>query len=225
MQLPFEDRQEGGRALAEVLADRADLANAVILGLPRGGIPVAAEVAHLVRAPLDVFLVRKLGVPGHEELAMGAIASGGVRVLNEAIVRELAIPAPEIDRVAAEELEELDRREQLYRDGRKPVPIDGRHAVVVDDGLATGATMRVAVIALRRLGPSRITVAVPVGAPESCSELSEVADEVVCAAAPQPFYAVGLWYRRFSQTTDEEVIRLLAGSAEASRAASAGAKR
>jgi putative phosphoribosyl transferase len=209
MQLPFENREAGGRALGEMLKQRGEFRSAVVLALPRGGVPVAAEVARILNAPLDVFMVRKLGVPGHEELAMGAIASGGVRVLNEEIVQELRIPAGAINRVVAEEQDELDRRERIYRGGRPPKPIAGRQVLVVDDGLATGATMRVAVMALRAQEPARITVAVPVGAPESCAELGDVADEVVCATAPQPFYAVGLWYRHFSQTTDEEVIELL----------------
>jgi putative phosphoribosyl transferase len=181
----------------------------VVLGLPRGGVPVAYEVALELRAPLDVFLVRKLGVPGHPELAMGAIASGGVRVLNDEVLHWYGIPEPVIDEVAREEQRELERREQTYRDGRTPLPLRDRIVLLIDDGLATGSTMRAAVQAVRTHSPTRVVVAVPVGAAEACHELAEVADEIVCARTPPNFKAVGQWYLDFSQTTDEEVRDLL----------------
>ncbi len=185
-----------------------------MLALPRGGVPVAYEVARALHAPLDVFLVRKLGLPGHEELAMGAIASGGVIVLNEDVVGALGIPRDLIERVAAAEQQELERRERAYRDNRPPPDVRGRTVILIDDGLATGSTMRAAVAALRKLGPARIIVAVPIGAPETCAEFEQEADDVLCAVTPQPFYAVGLWYRDFSQTTDEEFHELLEQAAE-----------
>jgi predicted phosphoribosyltransferase len=177
-------------------------------------VPVAFEVAHALQAPLDVFVVRKLGTPGQEELAMGALATGGVRVLNTEVVRALGLSSEVIEEVAARELEELERREQAYRDNRPAPQVHGRTVILIDDGLATGSTMRAAVAALRQQGPERIVVAVPVGAPETCMEFRAVADEVICARMPQPFHAVGLWYRDFSQTTDEEVHNLLARSYE-----------
>lgn len=181
----------------------------VVLALPRGGVPVAHEVAHALDAPLDVFLVRKLGVPGHRELAMGAIASGGVRVLNEDVVTMYRLPETVIDEVVREERAELERRERAYRDGREAVELGGRIVVLVDDGLATGASMKAAVKAVRTHDPARIVVAVPVGAPETCREFAGIADEIVCARTPEYFSAVGQWYREFSQTTDEEVRELL----------------
>jgi predicted phosphoribosyltransferase len=187
----------------------------VVLGLPRGGIPVACEVAMALRAPLDVFVVRKLGLPGHPELAMGAIASGGVRVLNEDLIRQLRVPYAAIDAVARAEQIELERRERAYRGARPPISIEGRVVILVDDGLATGSTMRAAVLAARRLIPSEIIVAVPVGARETCRALTEVADDVVCSLMPEPFTAVGLWYDDFEQTTDDEVRRLIATCAAA----------
>lgn len=205
----FHDRREAGRVLAARLMHYAGRPDVLVLALPRGGVPVAFEVARALRAPLDVFLVRKLGVPGHEELAMGAIASGGVRVLNEEVVNVLRISAEDLDAVAAEEQRELERREQAYRDGRPAPDVRGRVVVLIDDGLATGSTMRAAVAALRRRGPARIVVAVPVGAPETCAEFQDEADEAVCARTPEPFYAVGLWYEDFAQTTDAEVHELL----------------
>ena len=205
----FRDRRDAGRELADALAAYADRPDVLVLALPRGGVPVAFEVARALRAPLDVFLVRKLGVPGHEELAMGAIASGGVRVLNDDVIHWYRIPPDVIDAVAREEERELRRREQAYRDGRPSVPIAGKVVVLVDDGLATGSTMRAAIQAARRLNPARVVVAVPVGASETCEELRAVADEVVCARTPAPFSAVGVWYEDFSQTTDDEVTRLL----------------
>jgi predicted phosphoribosyltransferase len=207
----FRDRTEAGQVLAERLAERrlANRDDVLVLALPRGGVPVAFEVAQALHAPMDVFLVRKLGVPGREELAMGAIATGGVRVLNEDVVRYLEIPDDVIDQVAAEEVQELERREHLYRDDRPAPDVRGKIVILVDDGLATGSTMRAAVAALRQQGPARIIVAVPVGAPSTCAELGAEADEAVCAHMPEPFYAVGLWYGDFTQTTDEEVRDLL----------------
>ena len=216
----FRDRTDAGRRLATRLGKYAERDDVVVLGLPRGGVPVAAEVAHAIGAPLDVFLVRKLGVPGREELAMGAIASGGVRVLNRDVVDQLQIPLRWIDVVAAREGEELVRRETAYRAGRPAPNVRGKTVILVDDGLATGASMKAAVTALRDLGPARIVVAVPVGAPETCQELAAIADEVVCAITPDPFYAVGSWYAEFDQTSDDEVRELLAEAGDRARAAS-----
>jgi predicted phosphoribosyltransferase len=210
----FRDRTEAGRVLAERLAAYADRPDVIVLALPRGGVPVAFEVARALHAPLDVFIVRKLGVPGHEELAMGAVATGGVRVLNDQVVRALRIPDSVINAVAAWELEELARRERLYRGDRPPPDVRGKTVILVDDGLATGATMLAAVKALREQHPERIVVAVPVASPDTCELLREEVDEVVCAVTPEPFYAVGLWYQDFSQTSDEEVRELLAQSTE-----------
>ncbi|MCZ7573896.1 MAG: phosphoribosyltransferase [Ardenticatenaceae bacterium] len=209
MARPFRDRFEAGRVLATELAEYANRPDVLVLALPRGGVPVAFEVAGELNVPLDVFLVRKLGVPGHEELAMGAIASGGTRVLNREVVRALNVPPNVIDRVGAAEQGELERRERLYR-GDSPRPdVSGRIVILVDDGLATGATMRAAVAALRKQNPARIVVAVPTAAPETCNEFRDEVDEIICAITPEPFYAVGLWYEDFSQTTDEEVRDLL----------------
>ena len=205
----FRDRSEAGRRLAQRLAKYADTANVRVLALPRGGVPVAFEIAQALHAPLDVFLVRKLGVPGQEELAMGAIALGGVRVLNDSVVRMLGIGEATIDRVAAREEQELVRRDRAYRGDRSAPDVTDCTVIVVDDGLATGATMRAAVAALRRLNPRRIVVAVPVGARETCDDLAAEADELVCLASPEPFYAVGLWYQNFLQTSDDEVRALL----------------
>src|SRR5438874_9497998 len=210
----FRNRIEAGRQLAAKLAAYADRSDVLILALPRGGVPVAFEVARALHAPLDVFLVRKLGLPGHEELAMGAIASGGVRVLNEDLVNTLRIPQAEVDAVAAQEQRELERREREYRDDRPPPDVRGRTVILIDDGLATGATMRAAVAATRRGQPARIVVAVPIAAPATCEEFRDEVDEVVCARTPEPFYAVGLWYEDFSQTTDEEVRELLRRAAD-----------
>jgi putative phosphoribosyl transferase len=204
----FQDRTEAGQELAKLLAPYADRPDVLVLALPRGGVPVAYEVARALHAPLDVFLVRKLGVPGHEELAMGAIASGGVRVLNHDVIRALGIPENIVDMVAERAGEELRRRERLYRDDRPAPEVRGRTVILVDDGLATGSTMRAAVAALRKQGPARVIVAVPVGAAETCAELS-VGAEVVCARTPEPFLAVGMWYDDFTQTSDEEVRELL----------------
>ena len=205
----FADRHHAGRVLAGQLRAYAGRDDVLVLGLPRGGVPVAYEVAKSLGAALDVFVVRKLGVPQQPELAMGAIASGGVRVLNEDVVRWYRIPQDVIELVARDEEQELARRERAYRNGRQVVPIEGKVVVLVDDGLATGSTMRAAVTAIRRLTPSRVIVAVPVGARESCDELRAVADEVVCAQMPASFSAVGIWYADFTQTTDDEVAALL----------------
>lgn len=212
MAMPYADRREGGRVLGELLARRItrDL-SIVVLGLPRGGVPVAFEVATALRAPLDVLVVRKLGVPGQPELAMGAIASGGAHVMIDEVAR--FVRPGDIARIVEREREELRRREAEYRDGRSPAPIAGRHVVLVDDGLATGASMRAAIAAVRQQRPARITVAAPVGARETCEELSALVDEVVCAAVPQPFIAVGYWYQRFAATPDQEVRGLLAEAA------------
>lgn len=215
----FEDRRSAGQILARKLSEYAGRDDVVVLGLPRGGVPVAYEIARRLHAPLDVFLVRKLGVPGQEELAFGAIAAGGVRVLNYRVLEGLNIDQQTIDEVAAHESRELERRERVYRGDRSPLELRDKVVILVDDGLATGSTMRAAVAALRRMGPARIVVAVPVGAVETCEELRSVADEVVCARTPHPFYAVGLWYTNFDQTTDEEVRALLAAASHQESAA------
>ena len=205
----YRNRSEAGKHLAAQLAKYANREDVLVLALPRGGVPVAFEVAKALRAPLDIFLVRKLGVPGHEELAMGAIATGGVRVLNPDVVDYLGIPASVIDAVAADELRELDRRERAYRGDRPEPDVRGKTVILVDDGLATGSTMRAAAAALRQQGPDRIVVAVPVSAPQTCDEYRMGVDEIICVKTPEPFYGVGLWYADFSQTTDEEVRELL----------------
>ena len=194
--------------LAERLADLAGRADLLVLGLPRGGVPVAWEVARRLGAPLDVFVVRKLGFPGHEELAMGAIASGGIRVLHPDVVA-YGVSRDDIERVTEDERRELERRERLFRGDRPPIRVADRTVVLVDDGLATGSTMRAAVRALRQQGAARIIVAVPIAAPSTCAEMEAEADAVVCAATPQPFRAVGLWYDDFTQTTNDEVRELL----------------
>ncbi len=206
----FRNRTDAGRQLAQKLAAYANRPDVLVLGLPRGGVPVAFEVAQALGAPLDVFVVRKLGVPGHEELAMGAVATGGVRVLNDEIVRGLGISDHEIDAVAARQLQELARRERLYRGDRPPPDVAGRTVILVDDGLATGATMRAAVAALRQQQPARIVIAVPTASPDTSAALKAEADDVVCAMTPEPFFAVGHWYEDFTQTTDDEVRELLA---------------
>ena len=208
----FADRRTAGRALAAALVAYAHRNDVVVLALPRGGVPVAFEVSRALDAPFDVFVVRKLGAPGHPELAMGAIASGGVRVLNDHVVAWYRPSVEEIERVTAFERQELERRERAYRGDRPLIPIAGRIAVLVDDGLATGASMRAAVQAAHSLRPARVVVAVPVGAPDSCRAIADVADEVVCLMQPEAFDAVGLWYDDFSQTTDEEVRALIAES-------------
>jgi predicted phosphoribosyltransferase len=211
----FEDRYEAGRRLAAGLAHYAGRPNLLVLALPRGGVPVGYEVARALHAPLDVLLVRKLGVPGQEELAMGAIASGGIRVLSDEIVSALAIPERLIATVAANEEAELARRERAYRDDRPLPQIEGKIVILIDDGLATGSTMRAAAAAVGSQNPERLVIAVPVAPSEICQSLGQVADEVVCGAAPEPFLAVGNWYRDFSQMTDEDVRGLLAMAMEA----------
>ena len=204
--MKFANRTDAGRMLAEKLGAYANNPDVVVLALPRGGVPVAYEVASALNAPLDVFLVRKLGVPGQEELAMGAIATGNIRVLNEEVVEYFGIPNHWIDQVAAREQRELERREKLYRGSSKPLAVRDRTVIVVDDGLATGSTMRAAVRALKLLGPAKIIVAAPVAARETCNSFNaEVDSTCVCVMSPEPFQGVGLWYQDFSQTTDEEV--------------------
>jgi putative phosphoribosyl transferase len=205
---PFADRHQAGVELAARL-ERYRGTDAVILALPRGGIPVAFEIAEALGAPLDIFVVRKLGTPGHPELAMGAIASGGVRVLSDDVIRWYGISQAAIETVARRELIELERREREYRRGRPLTDVRGRTVVLVDDGLATGATMRAAVDAVRACGPARVVVAVPVGSRTACAELAGISDETICARTPEPFSAVGSWYIDFTQTTDDEVHALL----------------
>jgi putative phosphoribosyl transferase len=205
----FRDRADAGRVLAGQLARYTGRNDVVVLALPRGGVPVAYEVARTLGVPLDVFLVRKLGLPGHEELAMGAIASGGIRLINEDVVDAYAVSDAQIAAVTEAEQRELERRERLYRDNRPLPPLRDRTVILVDDGLATGATMRVAVLALRYEAPARIVVAVPVAAAETCDDFREIVDDIVCAETPWPFYAVGVWYEDFTQTTDDEVHELL----------------
>jgi putative phosphoribosyl transferase len=205
----FEDRSEAGRLLALKLSAYAGRSDVIVLALPRGGVPVAAEVAQLLGVPLDVLLVRKLGLPGQEELAMGAIASGGTCVLNDQVVRWLGVPEEAIDAAIAAARRELERRERAYRDDRPPTDVHKRVVILIDDGLATGSSMRAAIAALRRQNPAQIVVAVPVGAAETCADLRSVADEVICLQTPEPFHAVGIWYQDFTQTSDDEVRDLL----------------
>ena len=207
---PFRDRAEAGDLLAARLSGLADRDDVIVLALPRGGVPVGYEVATALRVAFDVFVVRKLGVPGHEELAMGAIASGGVQLVNHDVVDALGIPPAVLDQAARREQVELERRERLYRGGRPLIPLANKTVVLVDDGLATGSTMRAAVTAVRQQQPARIIVAVPVGAPPTCQELAAEADEVVCLRSPEPFVAVGLWYHDFTPTSDHEVRTMLA---------------
>jgi len=208
--LRFRDRIEAGQLLGRELAKRLSVVDdAIVLALPRGGVPVGAEVAKALNAPLDVFIVRKLGVPGHEELAMGAIASGNVRVLNRDVLDYARITQQQIDAVAAREELELSRREEEYRGNRPPLDVRGQTVIIVDDGLATGSTMRAAVQALRAMEPKHVIVAVPVGAAQTCEDLRAIADEAICLRTPEPFEAVGLWYDDFTQTTDAEVHALL----------------
>src|SRR5881394_4185530 len=213
MERAFANRSEAGRLLAEKLDKYAGRKDVIVLGLPRGGVPVAYEVAKHLHVPLDVFIVRKLGVPGFEELAAGAIASGGVRVLNEDVMRAIPYADAAIEAVTARETAELQRREEIYREGRAAPELRDRIAILVDDGLATGATMRAAVKALRQRGAAKIVVAVPVGPPDTCHEIEEQADETVCLSMPEFFQAVGQYYEDFSQTTDEDVRELLSSAA------------
>lgn len=210
---PFRDRAEAGQLLAELMNHRALERDAVVLALPRGGVPVGFEVAMALNAPLDVMVVRKLGVPGQEELAMGAIASGGVRVLNEELIAALRVSTASVEEVTRRERQELERRESVYRQGQPAVEVKGRWVVLTDDGLATGATMLAAARSLRLLGAARLVVAVPVGARETCDRLQSEIDELVCAAMPASLRAVGAWYDDFSQTSDYEVRELLAEAA------------
>jgi predicted phosphoribosyltransferase len=209
----YRDRRDAGRKLAAALERYRGRPGVTVLALPRGGVPVAYEVARALAAPLDVFIVRKLGFPEKEELAMGALASGGVRVLNETLLHRYHVPEPVVAAVVAREQRELMRREQAYRHGRPPAPVAGRTVILVDDGLATGSTMRAGVAGLRQRGPAHIAVAVPIAAPDTCAALAAVVDDIVCAATPEPFHAVGLWYDDFDQTGDDEVQRLLDAAA------------
>jgi putative phosphoribosyl transferase len=209
----FRDRANAGRRLAEALTHYKGRPDVLVLALPRGGVPVAYEVARMLGAPLDVFVVRKLGVPGEPEVAMGAIATGNVRVLNRDVVTALGIPPQMIDAVAARELVELERRERAYRGDRPAPSVAGRTVILVDDGLATGATMRAAVMAIKAQNPARVVVAVPTAERAACDDLRSEVDEVVCAETPPLFGAVGLWYEDFSETSDEEVRDLLTRAA------------
>ncbi|MCG6138553.1 MAG: phosphoribosyltransferase [Nostoc sp. LLA-1] len=208
----FKNRTTAGQTLARDLADYANRSDVIVLGLPRGGVPVAFEVAKALKAPLDVVVVRKLGVPEQEELAMGAIASGGVRIINEHIINQMNISDDMIARVAVQEERELERRELLYRGDRPFSDLKERTVILVDDGLATGATMWAAVASVRRQHPAQIVIAVPVATTETCQELATAVDKIVCAATPSPFYSVGMWYKDFPQTTDDQVRHLLAKS-------------
>lgn len=215
----FRDRAHAGRVLARTLSDYAGRDDVVVLALPRGGVPVAAELARALGAPLDVLVVRKLGVPGHEELALGAVAPGGVLLLDDRLVRGLGLTPGDIERIVAKELRELARRQAAYRNGRPPPDLEGKTVILVDDGLATGATMRAAALAVRQSNPARVVVAVPVAAAETCEEFRGDVDEIVCALTPDPFRAVGLWYEDFTQTSDDEVRELLQQSSDGGEAA------
>lgn len=208
--MKFKDRREAGRALARLLAPFASRDDVIVLALPRGGVPVGYEIAEALDAPLDVFMVRKLGVPGHEEVAMGAIASGGIRVLSPGLLRQLRVAARELERVTLEEQRELERRERSYRGDLPAIDLRNRTVILVDDGIATGSSMRAAVAALRQQSPRLIVIAVPVAPPQTARQLRAIADEVICVAEPDPFLAVGRFYENFDQTSDEEVRELLA---------------
>lgn len=201
----FPNRSEAGRALARDLSHYANRHDVVVLALPRGGVPIGFEIAHALHALFDIFLVRKLGVPQYEELAMGASASGGTQVLNDSVVEQFRITAEDIQQVVRRERQELERRERAFRDGREPIPVGSRICILVDDGLATGSTMRAAVMALKKQNPQRVVVAVPVAAADTCAEFESLADEVICLYTPEPFMAVGRWYDDFAQLTDDEV--------------------
>jgi len=209
MNARFRDRREAGQRLAAKLSTYANRSDVLVIGLPRGGVPVAAEVAKALHAPMDICLVRKLGVPSHKELAMGAIASGGVRVLNYDVLSWLKISSKTIDEVAARELRELQRRDRLYRGDRPSPEVRDRTVILVDDGLATGSTMQAAIAVIKAQHPQRIVVAIPVAAPDICQEMRGIVDEVVCIMTPDPLYAIGVWYENFAQTTDAEVCELL----------------
>ncbi len=211
---PFKDRTDAGQKLAEKLTTYANREDVIVLGLARGGVPVAYQVAKKLAVPLDVFLVRKLGVPGREELALGAIASGGVRILNHDIVDTLQISEQEIENIAGQEQQELERREHSYRGNRPPLEARDRQVILVDDGLATGASMRAAVAALKSQNPKRIVIGVPTAAPPTCRSFEDEVDEVICAITPQPFMGVGAWYENFSQTTDDDVRDILENAEE-----------
>lgn len=217
IELPLADRVAAGRALADAVVERCTERDVLVLALPRGGVPVAWEVAKRLSAQLDILLVRKLGVPGQPELAAGAIASGGIRVANPDVTASLRIPEAALEEVCNREQRELERRECLYRGDRPRPRISGRCVILVDDGVATGATMRAAIAALRRQNPSRLVVAVPVAAPDTAYRLSQEADDVICLATPSPFRSIGQWYRNFDQTDDEEVCRLLRQANESPR--------
>jgi predicted phosphoribosyltransferase len=216
--IPFQNRTHAGQHLAAKLAGYANRPDVLVLALPRGGVPVAFEVARRIHAPLDVFLVRKLGVPGHEELAMGAIGTGGVALLNHSVISLARVSQEQIEEVIAREKIELQRRERAYRDDRPPPDLRGRTVILVDDGLATGATMRAAVMGVHRQGAAYVVVAVPLASADTCHELRDIADAVVCLVTPEPFHAVGIWYGDFSETTDDEVRRLLAAARTESHA-------
>jgi predicted phosphoribosyltransferase len=205
----FRDRREAGQKLADHLSAYANRPDVIVLALPRGGVPVAFEVARALHAPLDVFVVRKLGVPGHEEYALGAVATGGIRYVNQAVVQALRIPPHILQQVVAWEEKELDRRNRAYRGSRPAPDLRGRIVILVDDGLATGSTMRAAAAAIRQRQPARLIVAVPTAAQETCDQFRSEVDEIICAVTPEPFYAVGLWYHNFEQVTDAEVHQLL----------------
>ena len=214
----FQDRSDAGKFLAQKLMHHANDPSVTVLALPRGGVPVAFQVAYQLSAPLDVFIVRKLGVPGYEELAMGAIASGGVRVLNEELIQRLSIPPSAIEAVTREEEQELARSEKAFRGSREPAQIQGHTVILVDDGLATGASMRAAVRALRQQSPAYLTVAVPIGSRDTCDQFRTEVDELICGDTPEPFFAVGTWYSNFLPTTDDEVRHLLDHAAHERRA-------
>lgn len=209
MDARFRDRNKAGQLLAAQLSLYANRLEVLVLGLPRGGVPVAAQVAKALHVPMDICLVRKLGVPGHEELAMGAIASGGVRVLNDDVVSRFHISRQTIEEVTACELQELQRRDRVYRGDRPPLTVRDRTIILIDDGLATGSTMRAAISAIQEQGPQQIVVAVPVAAPDICQEIQKIVDRVVCIKISEPLYAIGCWYKNFAQTTDTQVCELL----------------
>lgn len=209
----FSNRIEAGRILASRLGEYANRSDVIILALPRGGVPVAFEVARALDAPMDVFIVRKLGVPGQEEFGFGALASGGITIFNESLIRALKMPDSMIQKVVEREQKELERRENLYRANRPPLNLKGKTVIIVDDGLATGATVRAAIAAVRTKQPKQIIVAAPVASRETCGEIERKSDDLcICAMTPEPFYGVGMWYRNFEQTTDAEVIEILAGA-------------